>query len=92
VGSPFVRGAVVETRVLRGGAFNNNENNVRCAVRNNNNPTNRNTNNGFRIVVSTPLRVLPEMSSGYGWPTEALRDGATVPWPSLHLAMQAGRI
>jgi len=39
--------------VLRGGAFNNNESNVRCAARNRNNPNNHNTNNGFRVVVST---------------------------------------
>jgi hypothetical protein len=39
--------------VLRGGAFNNTENNVRCAYRNRNNPNNRNNNNGFRVVVST---------------------------------------
>jgi hypothetical protein len=38
--------------VLRGGAFNNNENNARCAFRNNNNPNNRNNNIGFRLVVS----------------------------------------
>jgi formylglycine-generating enzyme required for sulfatase activity/energy-coupling factor transporter ATP-binding protein EcfA2 len=40
-------------RVLRGGTFNNNERNVRCANRNRNNPNNRNRNNGFRVVVST---------------------------------------
>ncbi|MCB9108833.1 MAG: SUMF1/EgtB/PvdO family nonheme iron enzyme [Anaerolineales bacterium] len=40
-------------RVLRGGAFNNNQNNVRCAARNRNNPNNRNNNNGFRLVVAT---------------------------------------
>ena len=38
--------------VLRGGAFNNNERNVRCAYRNRNNPNNRNRNIGFRLVVS----------------------------------------
>lgn len=40
-------------RVLRGGAFNNNARNVRCAYRNHNNPDNRNNNIGFRVVVST---------------------------------------
>ncbi|MBK8455147.1 MAG: SUMF1/EgtB/PvdO family nonheme iron enzyme [Thiofilum sp.] len=34
--------------VLRGGAFNNNQRNVRCAVRNNNRQDNRNNNVGFR--------------------------------------------
>jgi hypothetical protein len=37
--------------VVRGGAFNNNRDNVRCANRNSNNdPDNRNENNGFRVV------------------------------------------
>ena len=39
--------------VLRGGAFNNNQNNVRCAIRNNNRPDNRNNNVGFRVILST---------------------------------------
>jgi hypothetical protein len=39
-------------RVLRGGSFNNNQRNVRCAYRNRNNPNNRNRNNGFRVVVA----------------------------------------
>ena len=39
-------------RVLRGGAFNNNMNNARCAYRNNNNPDNHNNNIGFRVAVS----------------------------------------
>ena len=39
---------------MRGGSWNNNnENNFRCANRNNNDPTNRNNNNGFRCA-STP--------------------------------------
>jgi hypothetical protein len=40
-------------RVIRGGSFNNNQRNVRCAYRNANNPDNRNNNLGFRIVLST---------------------------------------
>jgi hypothetical protein len=39
-------------RVLRGGSWNNNTNNLRAANRNNNNPTNTNNNNGFRGVVA----------------------------------------
>jgi formylglycine-generating enzyme required for sulfatase activity len=38
--------------VVRGGSFNNNEDNLPCAYRNNNNPTNRNINNGFRLLAS----------------------------------------
>jgi hypothetical protein len=36
--------------VLRGGNWNNNANNSRCAYRNNNNPNNANNNIGFRCV------------------------------------------
>ena len=40
-------------RVLRGGSWNNNaEINLRSSYRNNEHPTNRNDNNGFRLVVS----------------------------------------
>ncbi|MBM4431118.1 MAG: hypothetical protein FJ026_12340 [Chloroflexi bacterium] len=39
-------------RVLRGGAFNNEARNVRCAYRNRNNPNNHNRNIGFRVVAS----------------------------------------
>jgi hypothetical protein len=37
-------------RVVRGGSFNNNQNNARAAYRNNRNPNNRNNNQGFRVV------------------------------------------
>lgn len=40
----------ITNRVLRGGNWNNNANNLRCSKRNNNNPNNTNNNNGFRIV------------------------------------------
>jgi hypothetical protein len=36
--------------VLRGGNWNNNDNNLRAANRNNNNPDNRNNNIGFRCA------------------------------------------
>lgn len=36
---------------LRGGSFNNNQDNARCANRNRNNPNNNFNNNGFRVVV-----------------------------------------
>jgi hypothetical protein len=39
--------------VLRGGSWNNNQNNARCANRNNNHPDNRNNNIGFRVVVGS---------------------------------------
>ncbi|MCP4966515.1 MAG: SUMF1/EgtB/PvdO family nonheme iron enzyme, partial [bacterium] len=43
----------VERRVLRGGSWNNNPRRLRSANRNNNEPTNRNNNVGFRLA-STP--------------------------------------
>ncbi|MBI5291876.1 MAG: SUMF1/EgtB/PvdO family nonheme iron enzyme [Chloroflexi bacterium] len=49
---PWVRGRADGDRVLRGGAFNNNSRNARCAYRNNNHPDNRNNNIGFRVAVS----------------------------------------
>ncbi|GAB4450782.1 MAG: hypothetical protein Kow0031_33290 [Anaerolineae bacterium] len=36
--------------MLRGGSWNNNQDNARCAIRNHNNPNNSNNNNGFRVV------------------------------------------
>ena len=45
--------------MVRGGAFNNNDRNLRAANRNDNNPDNRNNNIGFRVVVSR--------SSSPGW-------------------------
>jgi hypothetical protein len=52
--------------VLRGGSFNNNRDNARCANRNRNDPANRNRNNGFRVVVSDIFQELPEMPGGDG--------------------------
>jgi hypothetical protein len=52
------RGGGPKGAVLRGGAFNNNERNVRCAYRNRNNPNNRNNNIGFRVVCGVPVRSL----------------------------------
>jgi formylglycine-generating enzyme required for sulfatase activity len=43
---PVIQGA----RVLRGGSWNNNQNNARCAARNTNNPNNSNNNIGFRLA------------------------------------------
>jgi len=39
-------------RVVRGGSWNNNQRNARCAYRNRNIPDNFNNNLGFRVVVS----------------------------------------
>lgn len=39
---------------MRGGSWNNNPRNLRCANRNRNTPDNRNNNIGFRVVFSAP--------------------------------------
>jgi len=41
-----------DNRVVRGGTYWNNARNCRVAYRNNNHPTNRNDNIGFRVVLS----------------------------------------
>ncbi|MCC5875577.1 MAG: SUMF1/EgtB/PvdO family nonheme iron enzyme [Candidatus Sumerlaeia bacterium] len=41
-------------RVIRGGSWNNNPQNLRSANRNRNTPDNRNNNLGFRVVSSPP--------------------------------------
>ncbi|MEW6742690.1 MAG: SUMF1/EgtB/PvdO family nonheme iron enzyme [Planctomycetota bacterium] len=43
--------------VLRGGSWNNNDINLRCANRDNDNPDNRNNNNGFRLALHFQLPV-----------------------------------
>jgi Sulfatase-modifying factor enzyme 1 len=59
--------------VLRGGSWNNDSTNCRCAYRNNNTPDNRNNNIGFRLVLSSPEHSarrfrLPE------WPNSRIRS------------------
>ena len=66
----LVRGRANGHRVLRGGSFNNNQRNVRCAYRNNNNPNNRNNNIGFRCVVAHDI-----LTAGTA---RRLRDGLRV--------------
>jgi formylglycine-generating enzyme required for sulfatase activity len=50
-------GAGYNLRVVRGGSWNNPSDNARCAIRNRNDPDNRNNNNlGFRVVLSIASR------------------------------------
>ena len=78
-----------DSRVLRGGSWNNNQNNARAAYRNNNDPDNRNDNNGFRVVVGVAVvrptthlllieervcPLFPRQLHALAWPA---RDGAT---------------
>jgi len=64
-----ISGVKPETgRVVRGGSFNNNQNNLRCAARNrNNNPDNRNNNWGFRVVCGPSIMIMIQlMPAVYG--------------------------
>jgi len=45
--------------VLRGGSWNNNQDNARADYRNNNPLDNRNNNIGFRVVVSSHIHLRP---------------------------------
>jgi len=45
--------------VLRGGSWNNNQENARAEYRNNNHPDNRNNNIGFRVVVLSHIHRPP---------------------------------
>ncbi|MBL0355120.1 MAG: SUMF1/EgtB/PvdO family nonheme iron enzyme [Dechloromonas sp.] len=47
------------SRVLRGGAWNNNPRNCRAANRNDNNPDNRNNNIGFRVCRGAHIVINP---------------------------------
>ncbi|MCP4211777.1 MAG: SUMF1/EgtB/PvdO family nonheme iron enzyme [Halieaceae bacterium] len=84
----LMRGQAHRRRVLRGGSFNNNDRNVRCAYRNNRHPHNRNNNVGFRVVFSTLFS--PELPGGCGrpqWSLERSRtrnNGGACSWPQLH--------
>jgi hypothetical protein len=61
--------------VLRGGAFNNDDRNVRCAYRNRNDPDNHNRNIGVRVVVRTLLES-SEMPGAYRFRAEVRNGGA----------------
>ena len=80
--------------MVRGGSFNNNRNNVRCAFRNRNDPDNTWNNNGFRVV-SYIYRGLPEMPPGDRTIGPALGGRGVERWrdPSLaeSCALRAGR-
>ena len=79
-------------RALRGGSFNNNQRNVRCAYRNNNDPDNRNNNIGFRVVLSTfaagnaqqRQNCCAEVNGGvYSWPRSLwnrANSNRPIPW------------
>ena len=68
-------GRPTDHRVVRGGAFNNNQRNARCAYRNRNNPNNHWNNNGFRVVlVASTIFQRPELSGGENLPSGPRRE------------------
>jgi len=79
-------------RVLRGGAFNNEDRNVRCAARNRNNPNNWNRNNGFRLVASHDFRDGRKCPVGGTLPGRGEKDGVARSWPRPERKRGAGRI
>jgi hypothetical protein len=56
---------VTNRRAVRGGSWNNNQNNAHCAYRNNNNPNNRNNNIGFRLLCSS--HILSPLATAQVW-------------------------
>ena len=71
--------------MLRGGSWNNNQNNARCRIRNRNNPHNSNNNMGFRLV-SHDFPLTGRQCHGSSENQDAGRgqkkDGVTCPWPA----------
>ena len=92
-------GGRLKRRVVRGGSFDNNQNNVRCAYRNRNDTDNRNNNVGFRVVAHgfhpnvSSVR-WAEFCTGYGLcsanglPVQPV-PGRVLPPPNLPRAQRA---
>ena len=88
-GSRRAAGTAGNRRVVRGGSFNNTEDNARCAYRNNRNPNNRNDNNGFRVwavaahsSLGRAQRLSRKCRSAMAWrPRRNKRESAACPWP-----------
>ena len=76
-----MRAATGSNRVIRGGNFNNNAQNVRSANRNNNSPDNRNNDIGVRLLStgSSPKRRVYESVSCVRDPVQALILRPAVP-------------
>jgi hypothetical protein len=69
--------------VLRGGSWNNNQDNARCVERNRNNPNNSNNNIGFRLVSHDfPLSGQQCHGSSEDAGRGQKKDGLTCPWPA----------
>ena len=60
--------------MVRGGAFNNEARNLRAAYRNNNEPENRNNDNGFRVVLSAGAQA----SRSAPWAPRRMPESASI--------------
>ena len=69
--------------MLRGGNWNNNDNNLRVANRNNNNPTNQNNNIGFRCVAAPGGFLEGQVRGVEKWDRHPLSPGEKIPGPFL---------
>ncbi len=89
------RGRRLSRRLLRGGAFNNQPSNVRSANRNNNQPDNRNNNNGFRVASTLrqdSFSAMPEFAGGLWTSCAVCECKVQVVVPCRAGCVQSGRI
>jgi hypothetical protein len=70
--------------VVRGGSFNNNDDNTRCTYRNHNNPNNHNDNNGFRLVASHIFQTHSRNALRLRLQGRGSKDGAVIVLAALH--------
>jgi hypothetical protein len=77
---PRSRGRAAIVRVVRGGSWNNNQRNARCACRNRNVPANYEMNIGLRVVVSITSSHRPVNPVVHGRGT-APQENDSVAWP-----------
>ncbi|MDP6358323.1 MAG: SUMF1/EgtB/PvdO family nonheme iron enzyme [Planctomycetota bacterium] len=70
-------------RVLRGGSFANNSQNVRCANRNRNEPDNRNNNIGFRLCLSHIFQSPEQLDGTFlkRFFQDEVKNGGACSWP-----------
>ncbi|CDM96996.1 hypothetical protein B9S53_06155 [Arthrospira sp. O9.13F] len=64
--------------MLRGGSWNNNPENCRCAYRNRNDPDNLNNNNGFRVACAPP-RLFRARADGWEFVGCAVEESSLIP-------------
>ena len=76
--------------MLRGGSWNNNQNNARCANRNRNNPNNSNNNIGFRLISHDFPLPGRQCHGSQQTRAEAIKkNGVTCPRPARYNACRA---